>query len=122
MFVDIYNALVADASVQAALGAEPRVFAFGEVIGGEHVDKPYAVWQTVSGAPLNTLHCTPDKDGQSIQIDVYGEDKNSTRSAAKAIRDALEPTSYMTGGPRESREEDTRLYRVSMDFGFLIEH
>lgn len=101
------------------LGSSPtRLFPFGEAPEG--VEKPYAVWQVVSGAPENYLSGRPDMDGMTLQVDVYGQTGSSARQAAYAIRDAVELVSYLTRWSGESRDTETKNYRVSFDIDWLV--
>src|SRR5690625_277380 len=117
MFPPVFDILQADAAVTAIIGNPPRAFDFGEVVG-QDVTRPYVVYQSISGDPYNTLFCPPDTDIISIQVDVYATDKAGAKNLSIAVRKALEASSYMISGPRVQHEEETRLFRVSMDFDF----
>lgn len=123
MFAPVFDTLAASNSVTLLVGGAimPRIYSFGEVVG-QPVDTPYVVWQTVGGGPENLLADVADKDAVSVQLDVYAGTATECRNLAKAVRDALEPVCYMVSGPRENREADTRLFRVSMDFDWIINH
>ena len=61
MMPPIFPVVAASAAAQAALGAAPvRFFPFGAA--PQDVALPYAVWQTVDGAPENYLGNLPDAD------------------------------------------------------------
>lgn len=123
MFPPLFAALDASAAVRILFGPNPlRVYAAGEAPAD--VQTPYVVWQTITGSPENYLAGVPDMDGFTTQIDVYGRaggDRPLTaiRTAAQAVRDAIETEAYIVGWRGESREPDTNLYRISFDVDWL---
>ena len=95
MYPPVFSVCSADADVQSHLGAGPcRVFLFGyaEGVNGGPPQKPYAVWRIVSGEPENYLDKAPDADTWTLQFDVFGDTAYTSREAAKALRNAIEPT------------------------------
>lgn len=112
--------------VQAFFGTNPlRVWPFGEA--PEKETRPYAVWQTVGGAPEAYLGQVPDSDDWLVQVDVYAEAEDGRQAdaidtvsnGAKALRDALEPVAYITAWRGCTREIGTRFYRYSFDVAFV---
>jgi len=121
MFAPIFDTLESNAAAVAALGSPLRAFSFGEVVG-QPTATPYLVWQNLSGVPYNYLGQLPDKDDVSLQVDVYDATAAGARQTARVARDALEGVCYMVSGPREIKDTDTKLFRVSMDFDWIIDH
>lgn len=118
MFPPIFQVVAADSGVTAVLGSAPvRFYPFGEAPEG--VTYPYAVWQLVSGSPENYLAGRPDIDGFSLQIDVYAKSGSDARAVGRALRDAIELSAYITRWSGESRDEDTKTYRLSFDVDWL---
>jgi len=118
MYPPIFAVCSSNPGVQAALGSSPcRVFMFGHAPQG--TTKPYAVWQLIGGSPENYLATRPDADNWSLQIDVYATTGELARSAAQSIRDAIEPVSYVIGWRGESRDTETKNYRVSFDVDWI---
>jgi hypothetical protein len=116
----IFALASASADVTALLGLNPvRLYLFGEA--EESTPKPYAVWQTVFGSPVNYLAGVPDDDSWGVQIDAYALTAEETRQVAMALRDAIEPYAYVVGWNGEFRERDTRLYRYSFTVEFITE-
>lgn len=110
----IFAVCAADPGVTALLGVSPvRVFMFG--MAPQNVQKPYAVWQVVSGAPENYLWGRPDTEQHSLQIDVYADSASEARAVLAAIEHAVELHSYVVRYGGESRDSDTFNYRSSMD-------
>lgn len=119
MDTPFFQVCKADPTVQALLGgALPRIYPFGEA--PQLPVKPYAVYQWIGGSPFNMLNCRPDADRASLQVDVYGLTTQSTTTAAKAIRNAIELDSYVVGYRGDTRDEETKLYRTSFDVDWLV--
>lgn len=119
MDTPFFQVCKADPTVQALLGgALPRIYPFGSA--PQEVAKPYVVYQWIGGAPLNMINCRPDADRASLQVDVYGLSTQSTTTVAKAIRNAIELDSYITGYRGDMRDEETKLYRTSFDVDWLV--
>lgn len=114
MYPPIFAVASANAGVIAALGSNPvRLWPFHDA--PQDRAKPYAVWQTIGGSPENCLGAVPDMDAYSIQVDVYATTASAARSAAQAIRDAVEPVAHIVAWRGESRDPDTRDYRYGFD-------
>lgn len=110
MYPAIFEACHLDSQAQNIFGTSPfRFYPFGEA--PPDVAKPYAVFQTVSGSPENCLDSVPDMDNFIIQVDVYDTTGSGVRSAAEALRDAIEPVAHITGWNPEGRDPITFNYR-----------
>lgn len=128
MFPPIFTTLQDSATVRSIFGARPRVYRHGEApqlpppkAGGTVPEvKPYATWLLVSGVPENNLSSTPSHDRDGVQIDVYARGDQECVDAAKAVRDQMETVTHMTALRGLTRDVDTRLYRISMDFDFWL--
>lgn len=120
MFPPIFPVCRASPEVTALLGSDPmRLWPFGE--GEQGGERPYAVWQIISGAPENYLTNTPDTDRFGVQVDVYAREVDDAREVARAIRNAIEPHAHIMAWRGESREPDTRLYRISFDVSWFVQ-
>lgn len=118
MLPPIYTTLQASATVRALLGARPRVYRMGEA--PQDNEKPYVTWFVVAGTPENTLSELPAIDRNSIQIDVWTKKDAECEEIAMAVRDQMETVTHMTAWRNPPRDEETRLYRISMDFDFWL--
>lgn len=118
MIAPIYPVCAASAGVQAVLGNPPRLWPFGEVPEGTAY--PYAVWQSIGGSPENYINQTPDMDGYSLQIDVYGNTSASVTDVARELRDAIEPHAHITSWLGQSKDRDTNLYRYTFAVDWLV--
>lgn len=113
-------------AVQALLktGTGPlRFYAFGQA--PDDVQKPYAVWRQVFGAPENYLGQRPDIDSFTTQIDVYaadipGQRAPMARAIADAISYAIEGAAYVTAWIGDSRDPDTKNYVVTFQADWLV--
>ena len=121
MIPPIFTLLAQNASVKAVLGDPLRVFSFGEV-EGQPVQTPYLVWQQVAGTPFNYITDVPDLDNPTTQLDVYATGRTEARDVFRAVRDVLEKEAKLVNGPTESREAETKLFRVSFDLDWVIDH
>lgn len=113
MFPPIFTVCAADSAVQAALGSNPVRFV--PFWSKTRPAKPYAVWQVIGGAPENYLGDVPDTDSWAVQVDVYADTLTEARTAAQALRDAIEPVAYITSWRGEDRDPTTDTYRYSFD-------
>lgn len=119
MYPPIFSVCAADPAVVALLGPAPiRLSQFGEAKQG--VAKPYAVWQIISGAPENYLNQRPDMDLFTVQVDVYGQDPDSTRDTAAALRYAIEGVAHVVSYGGEGRDPDTKNYRYSFTVDWWV--
>lgn len=123
MFPPLYTTLQASPEVRALLGARPRFWQFGEAPAldpqSRATQTPYATWLLVAGAPFNTLSEAPDRDRQTVQIDVWATTEADAVAAAKAVRAQLETVTHCLGFRTLPRDAETRLFRVSLDFDWL---
>ncbi len=118
MFPPIFQVVAASPSVTALLGNSPvRFLPFAYADDGTEL--PYAVWSIVAGNPENYIGQLPDADSYSLQIDVYAATGASVRNVAKALRDAIEPHAHIVGWRGESRDRDTKTFRLSFDIDWL---
>lgn len=118
MYPPIYTTITADAGSIALLGNPPRFYPFGEA--PQNVTKPYAVWQTVGGAPYNCIDTVPNTDDYAIQVDVYAPTASAAWSVAEAMRDALESNAHITRWGGDVRDPTTNNYRVSFDLDWIL--
>ena len=119
MYAPIFAVCSASAQVKALIGSNPvRLYPFGEAPQG--VTYPYAVWQSVGGAPENFLAGRPDADSYTTQVDVYADTAASAREVAKALRDAVELVAHVVAWRGESRDPETKKYRFSFDVAWIV--
>jgi len=102
---------------------ELRFYAWG--MAPDNVQKPYAVWRQVFGAPENYLGQRPDIDSFTTQIDVYaadvpGQRAPMARAIADAISYAIEGAAYVTSWIGDSRDPDTKNYVVTFQAEWLV--
>jgi hypothetical protein len=119
MAAPIFKVCAAAPAVTALLGASPvRLYPFGEAPQG--VAKPYAVWQCISGSPINYVSGRPDTDRYGLQVDVYADTGAVADQVAAAIRRAIELQAHVTGFNLEGRDPTTKNYRKSFDVAWLV--
>lgn len=120
MFPPVFATVAANATVQSLFGTTPtRVYPAAEAPQG--LDATYAVWQSVGGSPENYVNTVADMDKFGVQIDVYAASLTAARTAAAALRDAIEPAAYVVAWNGEFRDPDTKLFRYSFSVDWLVE-
>ncbi|HRN97683.1 MAG TPA: DUF3168 domain-containing protein [Candidatus Saccharibacteria bacterium] len=118
MIPSIFPLIAADQACKNTLGSSPvRFFQFG--FADQNTAYPYAVWQQVGGEPENYLGNLPDTDTYTLQLDVYGKSSSSVIAAATALRDAIEPRAHVVSWRGQTRESETKDYRVSFDIHWI---
>lgn len=116
----VFTLLQAASGVTAVLGTAPlRVYPGGQV--PENTAYPYATYAVYNGNPNNNMDQAPLSDVIGTQIDIWSKTYGLALSAATAIRDALEPAAHMTGFSGPDRDDETRYYRVILEFDFFTE-
>jgi phosphoribosylformylglycinamidine (FGAM) synthase-like enzyme len=121
MIPPIFTICKNDAGVTALLGSSPvRVYPFGYVDAA--VQKPYAVWQLISGSPNHCLGGSIDGNEYTIQVDVYGETDSAVINAASAICTAVtaSPVASVANYNGTSRDQETKNYRYSFSVDFIV--
>lgn len=115
----VFGLLSANSSITSIVGlTPPRIFE--DTVPQEHaMNRPYIVWNTVGGTPLNYLDQVPAMDSGRVQIDVYASGKLACKTLAKLVRDTLEPHAHMIGTPVSMFEVDTKLFRYLLEFQFF---
>lgn len=120
MYPPVFETLKNNTDVVALLGSNPlRVYVPGEA--DQDTVRPYLTWQIVSGLPENVLDKVPDIDSHTVQMDAYARTLSEARAVVKAVRNAIEIFAYITGWLGESKEVDTRLYRVSFQVDWFTQ-
>lgn len=120
MMPPIFPTAAASAAVRAVLGTAPvRFFPFGAA--PQDVALPYAVWQTVGGAPENYLGNLPDADVCTVQVDVYAADPDSAAAATLALRDAIEPHAHITLWLGGKRDDATGRWRSTFRLDWIVQ-
>ena len=119
MTAPIFQVCAASPAVTALLGTGPtRLYPHGEAPEG--VARPYAVWQVVSGSPLNFLNCVPSTDRYGLQVDVYAETASSAEDVVIALRRVIAQHAYVTGFGIDDKDKDTHSYRKGFDVAWLV--
>lgn len=119
MAAPIFKVCAAAPGVTALLGSVPtRLYPHGEAPQG--VVKPYAVWQVISGSPLNFISGRPQADRYGLQVDVYADTAAVADQVATAIQHAIELQSYVTSFNGAPRDPETKSYRNSFDVAWLV--
>lgn len=120
----VFANVAGHAPATALIGTNPvRCYQFGHgpQKGSSGYALPYVTFQLIAGFPSNYLGQAPDSDSMTVQIDCWAETAASVRSVADAVRDALEPVGYVVAWRGESKDPETKNYRISFDVDFIVE-
>lgn len=118
MIPDVRAILAASSPLVAIVGDKIYRTAAAETAAGTPVPPPYVVWSIVAAIPENNLSELPDTDNARIQIDCYSDSQPQARAMAQATQAAIEAVTHVIFGPTETKEDDTKLWRWSMDASF----
>lgn len=114
----IFPLLFADSPVKALLGSAPlRVYSWSQAPKDSAV--PYATYGVITGLPENYMDSAPDIDHQTVQIDIWAENEDSSLACLSAIRDVLEVHGHMTSFANSEVDPETRLFRTRLEFDFF---
>ena len=117
MIPPVYDLLHASSAVVAIVA--DRIGAHGQVIPTEV--RPYITWQLVSGTGDNTLdRGRAPNDRASVQLDCYHKTEAGLRSLVNAARSALESDGYYVGLMVDERDAETQLFRMALQFDFIV--
>lgn len=110
MLPPIYPALAADSDVAAIVGS--RVYPHADA--PQDVAAPYVTWFIAAGAPENTLSDAPPVDRLVVQVDCWHQTSAGVADLASAVRSAVEQYAHITSYIGNSRDPETRLYRIGL--------
>ena len=117
MIPPVYQLLAASPAVVAIVS--DRIGAHGEVFPTEA--RPYVTWQAISGGGEVVLEKgRAPHDRASVQVDCWHTTQAGLRSLAEACRNALESDSYYVGLVADERDDETLLYRLGLQFDFIL--
>lgn len=114
MFPKVYRAIHRPAVT--AIVAD-RIGRHGEVAQTEQ--RPYIVWQIVTGQPYDNLSSAPGGDFTTVQLDCYHPTDVGAEQLAQAVRAALDAALICNRVVLNNRDPDTKLYRVGMEADFI---
>lgn len=80
---------------------------------------PYIVWQTVSDDPFAQLSGAPEDDRDEVQIDIYTAVEAQSEELARTVRAALDGADVVNALVFAAREQDTKLFRISLRADFI---
>lgn len=119
MLPPVYRTLSAVGTVTDIVGDPPRIYRHGSA--PQDTTRPYVTWFMVVGVPTNTMSEVPTSDRCTIQIDCWHQTDAGVEELADAVRDAIEPVAHCTGVPINTREAETKLYRIALQFDWWLD-
>jgi len=114
----LYELAKATPEVVAVIGNPPRIYKHGDA--PQSPVPPYAVWYVLNDDPSVNLSSAPGSDRLSIHMDLYHTTDKGIGELAEAVRDMIETVGTITGMPIDTREPDTRLYRMAWQFDYWL--
>lgn len=117
MFPNVYALLRADATVLAMVG--DRIGRHGSV--PQDTATPYITWFVVADAPHNTLGEPPGSDFNSVEIDCWSDNDAEVVALARAVRAVLDAAGHHNRVVVDTRETDTKLYRVGIETDLITQ-
>lgn len=116
MLPPIYPTLAAHTVVAGQVG--DRIYPHAEA--PQDVEAPYITWFLAGGTPENTLSEAPLVDRLTVQIDCWHPTSAGVVLLALAVRDAIEPHAHITGYPINTRDTETKLYRMGLQLDWWL--
>lgn len=110
----VYPLLTNDSTVAGLV--DGRVYRHGDA--PQNVTRPYVTWFVVTGTPENTLDEVPRIDDYRVQVDCWSDGDAEVEELSEAVRNAIEPSAYMTQVHADDRDPETKRYRMGMTFTF----
>ena len=115
MLPNVYQTIRENATVVSTVGT--RIYRHGSA--PQNVQKPYVTWFLVSGNPYDNVSGSPCADRDLVQIDCWSETDEQVETLAYAVRSALDSNLITNRMVINSRENDTKLYRIAIEADFI---
>lgn len=112
----VYSALRANATVLSLV--ENRIYRHGSA--PENVTRPYITWYVVTSMPELQISGNPCSDMDTVTIDCWSENDTEIENLAYAVRQALDDAKIANRIIQNSRENETRLYRIGIEADFIL--
>lgn len=117
MNTPVFMWLTGDVAVAALVAA--RVYRSGRA--PHDVGRPYVTWATIGGHTENYTSGPPGIEQALVQIDCWSTTEAQCAQLARAVVAVLQEHGYQSGIAEDDFEEDTKLYRVMLQFHFWNE-
>ena len=116
MLPPIYPILTANAAVAAIAG--DRIYPHADA--PQETPAPYVTWFVAAGAPQNSLSDPPPVDRLTVQVDCWHETSAGVVELASAVRSAIEPNAHIAAYLGNTRDPETRLYRIGLQADWWV--
>lgn len=111
MLPNVYQQLRTNSTVVNLVGT--RIYRHGSA--PQDVTKPYITWSLSMGMPQDVLNAAPCHDKDTVQIDCWSETDEGIENLAYAVRSALDSALISNRIMLNTRETDTKLYRITVE-------
>ena len=115
MLPNVYQQLRTNATVVNLVGT--RIYRHGSA--PQDVVKPYITWSVSMGMPYDNVSASPCADKDTVQIDCWSETDEGIENLAYAVRSALDSALISNRIMLNTRENDTKLYRITVETDFI---
>jgi hypothetical protein len=115
MLPNVYEQLRTNATIVSLVNK--RIYRHGAA--PQDVAKPYITWSVSMNMPQDVLNAQPCHDKDTVQIDCWSETDQEIENLAYAVRAALDSTLISNRIMLDTRENDTKLYRISIEADFI---
>ncbi len=116
MLPPVYATLTGDSTVAGIV--DTRVYRHGDA--PQNTAQPYITWQLIAGTPELSIDDAPDIDRCTLQVDCWSPKDGEVVDLAQAARAVLEQHGHVTGVPLDTRDPETRLYRITLEMDWLL--
>lgn len=115
MLPNVYQMLRSNSTIVSTV--DKRIYRHGSA--PQNVVKPYITWFLVSGIPENNISSAPCSDRDTVQIDCWCEGDTDVETLAYAVQSVLDSNMIANRIVIDSRENDTKLYRIALEADFI---
>lgn len=112
---NVYQLLRANLTVLSVVGT--RIYRHGSA--PQDVVAPYITWSLGMGLPYDNMSTAPPADKDTVQIDCWSESDTQIETLGYAVRAALDASLISNRIVVNSRESDTKLYRITLEADFV---
>lgn len=113
----IFNTIKNTPGVTTYIGTNPTRF-YPWSSAPQNPTKPYVTYGVFNGNPENYVTNVPDIDNMGTQVDIWSDDPEECADIFTALRTALEPLGHMINFQSITRDAETQLYNIRMEFDF----
>lgn len=120
ILIPLYDLCASNPQLNAAL-SDNTGLKVSEFDANGFENPPYVCWQIINANAEQLLNDRSDMDDLLIQIDVYAKTKGDCRLISRQIREVIEDQCYINQYTGIMQDNETKLFRISIDTSWLEE-